>query len=145
MEGDHSLGVRMTLTGQVFAVMGGIADDEQVGHITKSVDRYLKDPNIGYRLNSNFGEIQQNLGRAFGFAFGHNENGAMHMSVMYANALYKRGFVREGYEVLRSIYDLSQDFERNRMYPGIPEYINEKGRGMYPILPGRQVGCCSPC
>ncbi|MFK4170448.1 hypothetical protein [Paenibacillus lautus] len=145
VEGDHSLGVRMTLTGQVFAVMGGIADDEQVGHITKSVDRYLKDPNIGYRLNSNFGEIQQNLGRAFGFAFGHKENGAMHMSVMYANALYKRGFVREGYEVLRSIYDLSQDFERNRMYPGIPEYINEKGRGMYPILPGRQVGCCSPC
>ncbi|GIP05049.1 hypothetical protein J28TS4_34560 [Paenibacillus lautus] len=138
VEGDHPLGVRMTLTGQVFAVMGGIADDEQVGHITKSVDRYLKDPSIGYRLNSNFGEIQQNLGRAFGFAFGHKENGAMfsHMSVMYANALYKRGFVQEGYEVLRSIYDLSQDFERSRMYPGIPEYINEKGRGMYPYLTG---------
>lgn len=138
VEGDHPLGVRMTLTGQVFAVMGGIADDEQVGYITKSVDRYLKDPSIGYRLNSNFGEIQQNLGRAFGFAFGHKENGAMfsHMSVMYANALYKRGFVQEGHEVLRSIYDLSQDFERSRMYPGIPEYINEKGRGMYPYLTG---------
>ncbi|MCV4233070.1 cellobiose phosphorylase [Virgibacillus sp. LDC1] len=138
VEGDHPLGVRMTLTGQVFAVMGGIADDEQVGQITKSVDRYLKDPSIGYRLNTNFGEIQQNLGRAFGFAFGHKENGAMfsHMSVMYANALYKRGFVREGYEVLQSIYDLSNDFERSRMYPGIPEYINEKGRGMYPYLTG---------
>ncbi|MBX4146575.1 GH36-type glycosyl hydrolase domain-containing protein [Paenibacillus lautus] len=138
VEGDHPLGVRMTLTGQVFAIMGGIADNEQVGQITKAVDRYLKDPNIGYRLNSNFGEIQQNLGRAFGFAFGHKENGAMfsHMSVMYANALYKRGFVREGYEVLQSIYDLSNDFERSRMYPGIPEYINEKGRGMYPYLTG---------
>ena len=138
VEGDHRLGVRMTLTGQVFAIMGGIADNEQVGQITKAVDRYLKDPSIGYRLNSNFGEIQQNLGRAFGFAFGHKENGAMfsHMSVMYANALYKRGFVREGYEVLQSIYDLSNDFERSRMYPGIPEYINEKGRGMYPYLTG---------
>ncbi|MBU5344920.1 GH36-type glycosyl hydrolase domain-containing protein [Paenibacillus lautus] len=138
VEGDHPLGVRMTLTGQVFAIMGGIADNEQVGQITKAVDRYLKDPSIGYRLNSNFGEIQQNLGRAFGFAFGHKENGAMfsHMSVMYANALYKRGFVREGYEVLQSIYDLSNDFERSRMYPGIPEYINEKGRGMYPYLTG---------
>lgn len=138
VEGDHAHGVRITLTGQVFAVMGGIASDDQVGQITQSVDRYLKDPSIGYRLNSNFGEIQQNLGRAFGFAFGHKENGAMfsHMSVMYANALYKRGFVQEGYEVLHSIYDLSNDFDRSRMYPGIPEYINEKGRGMYPYLTG---------
>lgn len=138
VEGDFPHGVRITLTGQVFAVMGGIADDDQVSRITKAVDRYLKDPNIGYRLNSNFGEIQQNLGRAFGFAFGHKENGAMfsHMSVMYANALYKRGFVQEGYEVLQSIYDLSNDFDRSRMYPGIPEYINEKGRGMYPYLTG---------
>lgn len=138
VEGDHPNGVRMTLTGQVFTVMGGVATEEQVGQITKAVDRYLKDERIGYRLNSNFGEIQQNLGRAFGFAFGHKENGAMfsHMTVMYANALYKRGFVREGYEVLDSIYRLSVDFETSRMYPGIPEYINERGRGMYTYLTG---------
>lgn len=138
VEGDHPEGVRMTLTGQVFPVMGGIATDEQVGKIAQAVDHYLKDSNIGYRLNSRFGGIQQNLGRAFGFAFGHKENGAMfsHMTVMYANALYKRGFVTEGYDVLNSIYTLSSDFDKSRMYPGVPEYINEKGRGMYTYLTG---------
>ncbi|MDU4696102.1 MAG: cellobiose phosphorylase [Paenibacillus sp.] len=138
VEGDHPNGVRMTLTGQVFTIMGGIATEEQVGKITAAVDRYLKDEQIGYRLNSRFGEIQQNLGRAFGFAFGHKENGAMfsHMTVMYANALYKRGFVQAGKQVLDSVYQLSADFERSRMYPGVPEYINERGRGMYTYLTG---------
>ncbi|MFD1178454.1 GH36-type glycosyl hydrolase domain-containing protein [Paenibacillus puldeungensis] len=138
VEGDYPEGVRMTLTGQVFSIMGGVATHEQVAQITAAVDRYLKDENIGYRLNSRFGGIQQNLGRAFGFAFGHKENGAMfsHMTVMYANALYKRGFVAQGKQVLDSVYRLSTNFERSRMYPGIPEYINERGRGMYPYLTG---------
>jgi len=138
VEGDHPNGVRMTLTGQVFSIMGGIATDEQVAKISDSVDHYLKDAQIGYRLNSNFGGVQQNLGRAFGFAFGHKENGAMfsHMTVMYGNALYKRGFVDEGRAVLDSVYNLSSDFEVSRMFPGIPEYINEKGRGLYPYLTG---------
>lgn len=138
VEGDFPEGVRMTLTGQVFSIMGGVATHEQVAQITAAVDRYLKDESIGYRLNSCFGGIQQNLGRAFGFAFGHKENGAMfsHMTVMYANALYKRGFVAEGKQVLDSVYRLSTNFEKSRMYPGIPEYINERGRGMYPYLTG---------
>lgn len=138
VEGDQPSGVRMTLTGQVFTIMGGVATEEQVGKISSAVNRYLKDDKIGYRLNSRFGGIQQDLGRAFGFAFGHKENGAMfsHMTVMYANALYKRGFVKEGFDVLDSIYKLSADFEQSRMYPGIPEYINEKGRGMYTYLTG---------
>ncbi|MNC59801.1 hypothetical protein D3C75_1096340 [compost metagenome] len=59
-----------------------------------------------------------------------------HMTVMYANALYKRGHVREGREVLESLYSLSTDFELSRIYPGIPEYINEQGRGMYTYLTG---------
>lgn len=138
VEGDHPNGVWMTLTGQVFPIMGGAASDEQVPHIVKAVDRYLLDPAIGYRLNSDFGGMHLNLGRAYGFAFGHKENGAMfsHMSVMYANALYKRGFVREGGRVLSSIYSLSTDYGKSRMYPGIPEYINERGRGMYTYLTG---------
>ncbi len=138
VEGDHPDGVRMTLTGQVFQVMGGVATDEQVKRITEAVDRYLKDPRIGYRLNTRFDGIQPNLGRAFGFAFGHKENGAMfsHMTVMYANALYKRGFAHEGHAVLDSIYRLAANFEQSRIYPGIPEYINERGRGMYHYLTG---------
>lgn len=138
VEGEFSEGVRMTLTGQVFPLMGHAAAPEQIPHIIAAVDRNLFDDKIGYRLNSRFGGIQQNLGRAFGFAFGHKENGAMfsHMTIMYGNALYKRGYVKEGHKVLESLYSLSTDFEKARIYPGIPEYINEHGRGMYTYLTG---------
>ncbi|MBT2292888.1 cellobiose phosphorylase [Paenibacillus albidus] len=138
VEGDFPEGVRMTLTGQVFPLMGPAAAPEQVPQIIAAVEKHLLDKRIGYRLNTNFGGIQQNLGRAFGFAFGNKENGAMfsHMTVMYGNALYKRGFVEEGHQVLNSIYRLSSDYSVSRMYPGIPEYINEQGRGMYPYLTG---------
>ncbi len=92
----------------------------------------------GYRLNTDFGGVQLNMGRCFGFAFGHKENGAMfsHMAVMYANALYRRGLVREGFKVLDEIYRHCADFAACRIYPGIPEYINARGRGMYPWLTG---------
>lgn len=139
VEGKFGLGIRMTLTGQVFPIMGGIATDEQIKSILKSADKYLKEEKIGgYRLNSNFNEVKLDLGRGFGFAFGHKENGAMfsHMAVMFANALYKRGFVRKGYEILNNIYKHSSDYDKSKIYPGIPEYINEKGRGMYHYLTG---------
>ena len=129
----------MTLTGQVFTLMSGIATDAQAAEIVRAADRYLYDPRVGgYRLNTDFGGMQLNLGRCFGFAFGHKENGAMfsHMAVMYANALYRRGKVREGWLVLEGIYRHCQDFAASRMYPGLPEYISERGRGMYPWLTG---------
>jgi cellobiose phosphorylase len=129
----------MTLTGQVFTLMCGIATDEQARAMVRAADSYLYDDIVGgYRLNTNFGALMLNLGRAFGFAYGHKENGAMfsHMAVMYANALYKRGLVREGWKVLEGIYQQSRNFERSRMYPGIPEYFSERGRGMYPYLTG---------
>lgn len=132
-------GARMTLTGQVFTLMCGIASDEQARKISAAADRHLYDPSLrGYRLNTDFGELRLNLGRAFGFAYGHKENGAMfsHMAVMYANALYQRGLVAEGWRVLEGIYAQSQDFAASRMYPGIPEYFNPRGRGMYPYLTG---------
>jgi cellobiose phosphorylase len=139
LEGDNPNGVRMTLTGQVFTVRSGIATNEQVKKIIKSVNKYLKDPKIGgYRLNTNFGETLLNLGRGTGFAFGHKENGSIfcHMAVMYANALYIRGFVNEGYDVLKSLSDLSMNFDNSKIYPAIPEYINENGRGMYNYITG---------
>ena len=139
VEGDQPSGVRMTLTGQVFTLMSGIATDAQAAEIVRAADRYLYDPRVGgYRLNTDFGGMQLNLGRCFGFAFGHKENGAMfsHMAVMYANALYRRGKVREGWLVLEGIYRHCQDFAVSRMYPGLPEYISERGRGMYPWLTG---------
>ncbi len=77
------------------------------------------------------------LGRAFGFAYGEKENGAFfdHMAVMLANALYKRGFIREGSEVMHSIYAMATS-SRARIYPMIPEYFNNQGRGLYLYLTG---------
>ena len=57
-------------------------------------------------------------------------------AVMFAYALYRRGLVTEGWQVLQRIYQHSQDFAVSRMYPGIPEYFDARGRGMYPYLTG---------
>jgi cellobiose phosphorylase len=139
IEGDHPHGVRMTLTGQTFALLGDVATAEQARAIVAAADRYLYAENMGgYRLNTDFGDVLLNLGRCFGYAYGHKENGAMfsHMAVMYANALYRRGLVHEGYKALDGIYRHCCDFAISRMYPGIPEYVNPRGRGMYPYLTG---------
>ncbi len=129
----------MTLTGQVFAIYGETATNKQICKIIESADKYLYDKNVGgYKLNTDFKELKLNMGRLFGFAYGHKENGAMfsHMSVMYANALYRRGFVHAGHKVLNEIYEHCQDIDKAKIYPGIPEYIDPKGRGMYPYLTG---------
>lgn len=139
VEGDHPEGVRMTLTGQVFPIMADVATDEQIRKMIKAVDQYLYDQKMGgYRLNTNFGEIQMALGRAFGFAYGHKENGAMfsHMAMMYAYALYHRGYPEVGHFVMENIYQHCQNFPVSKMYPGIPEYIGPDGRGYYFYLTG---------
>lgn len=139
VEGEKESGVRMMLTGQVFAIMGQTAGTEQIRSIVKSADRYLYDEKIGgYRLNTDFHELKTDLGRMFGFAYGEKENGAVfsHMAVMYANALYRRGFAAEGYRALRALADTALKFETSKLYPGIPEYFNNAGRGMYPYLTG---------
>jgi cellobiose phosphorylase len=139
VEGDFESGVRMMLTGQVFTIMSGTATKEQVKSITVAADSYLYDESIGgYKLNTNFKEIKTDLGRMFGFAYGHKENGAVfaHMAVMYANALYQRGFVQEGYKVINSLYSHCSDFEKSKIYPGIPEYVGDNGRGLYHYLTG---------
>ena len=139
LEGDTPGGVRMTLTGQVFPLMGGIATAEQARQVVRAARAFLFDPKVGgYRLNTDFGEVLLNMGRCFGYAYGHKENGAMfsHMAVMYAYALYERGFGREGFTALDCIYRQCVDFTASRMYPGIPEYFSQRGRGMYPYLTG---------
>ncbi len=133
---DH---VRMMLTGQVFAIMGGVASEQQIPKIIKSADHYLYQKKIGgYRLNTDFHEQKFDMGRMFGFAYGEKENGAVfsHMTVMYANALYRRGFVREGWKALKSLADTALDFDTSHIYPGIPEYFRSDGRGMYQYLTG---------
>lgn len=140
VEGMNDGHVRMTLTGQVFSIMSGLASNEDVAAVVTSVDHFLKDKTMGgYRLNTDFGVRHYlDLGRAFGFAYGTKENGAFfsHMNVMYGYALYKRGFVREGFEVLNSIYRMANDSVRAKIYPGVPEYFDSEGRGMYHYLTG---------
>lgn len=139
VEGYFESGVRMMLTGQVFAIMSKTAEEHQIKKICKSADHYLYQKEIGgYRLNTDFHELKADLGRMFGFAYGEKENGAVfsHMTVMYANALYKRGFVKEGYQALQTLADTALNFEVSRIYPGIPEYFNGEGRGLYHYLTG---------
>ena len=131
--------VRMMLTGQVFTLLSGTASQEQAEKIIRAADWYLCDPaRGGYCLNTDFGEVKTDLGRMFGFAYGSKENGAVfcHMAVMYAYALYSRGFVPQGWKVLEQLYLQSASLRRSGILPGIPEYFDLSGRGMYPYLTG---------
>lgn len=138
-EGIKGGNVRMMLTSQVFTILSKTAENEQVEQICKAADEYLYNAKAGgYRLNTNFKENNMNMGRMFAFAYGHKENGAVfcHMAVMYAYALYSRGFVNEGYRVLEALERSSMDFEKSGIYPSIPEYFTPDGRGMYTYLTG---------
>ncbi len=140
VEGKDKNGrLRMTLSGQVYPVMAGIADEKRVKAIVASVNKHLRDATLGgVRLNTDFGASQPDLGRAFSFSFGEKENGAIfsHMAVMYANALYQRRFSAEGFEVLESLHALAKNSARSRIFPGLPEYFNNQGRGRYAYLTG---------
>lgn len=139
VEGFYEGHVRMMLTGQVFAIMGHVATDSHIRRMVKSADDYLYQKEIGgYRLNTNFHELKLDMGRMFGFSYGEKENGAVfsHMAVMYANALYRRGFAREGFRALKALADTALDFDTSHIYPGIPEYFRSDGRGMYHYLTG---------
>lgn len=139
VEGDINGGVRMMLTSQVFTIMSKTATNEQVAQIVKSADKYLYDASVGgYRLNTDFHEVKMDLGRMFGFAYGHKENGAVfcHMATMFGNALYQRGFAKEAYKVFNTLFEHCNDVEKSRIYPGVPEYVDAKGRGVYHYLTG---------
>jgi len=139
VEGKTGGRVRMMLASQAFAIMSGVAEDWQVRKIIKSVDKYLFDNKLGgYHLNTDFGYEMHDLGRAFSFAYGEKENGAIfsHMAVMYAYALLLRGYRKEALKVLKSLYELSVNTEKSKIYPCLPEYFNLDGRGMYSYLTG---------
>lgn len=139
VEGDNPRGMRMMLASQVFAIMSGVAGKQQVEKAFESAQRYLADKQLtGFHLNTDFGEEQHHLGRAFSFIYGDKENGAYfnHMSVMCAFALYTRGYADEGWRVLRSIADMALDTATSRIYPCLPEYFDLEGRGMYSYLTG---------
>ena len=139
VEGKKKGILRMMLASQVFAIMSGVANQAQCRRIIRSVDKYLYDKKLkGYHLNTDFKDQQHNLGRAFSFIYGDKENGAFfnHMVVMYAYALYLRGFVDEGWKALSSIYRMAMDLDKSKIYPCLPEYFDGEGKGMYSYLTG---------
>jgi len=134
--GEH---VRMMLTGQVFTLLSKTATKDQENAVMHAVEKYLFDPaRGGIFLNTDFHEVKMDMGRMFGFAYGTKENGAVfsHMAVMYAYALYSCGHAREGWRVLKTLYQQCTSFSVSRILPGIPEYFDLEGRGMYPYLTG---------
>ncbi|MCM1027521.1 MAG: cellobiose phosphorylase [Roseburia sp.] len=139
VEGLFEGEARMMLTGQAFCLLSGTADERQAEQIVRAVNRYLYRPDRGgVCLNTDFHEVRLDLGRMFGFAYGSKENGAVfcHMAVMYAYALYARSFPEEGWRVLEQLFAQAGDFPKSRVLPGVPEYFDERGRGMYPYLTG---------
>lgn len=139
VEGNISNILRMTLTGQVFPVMSGIATQQQINELFKNAKKFLQDSKHGgFRLNTDFKNEQLSLGRAFSFVYGDKENGSFfnHMSVMFAYALYKQGFVKEGFEVINSIYKMAVNTNKSKIFPCLPEYFNAQGQGMYSYLTG---------
>lgn len=127
------------LTGQVFQLYSKIPTYRQQKKMIVAANRYLyRRENGGYCLNSDFKEVKLNMGRMFGFAYGTKENGAVfsHMAVMYAAGLYRNNHVKEGYKVIKSLYQQVMDTKSSYILPGIPEYFDLKGRGMYHYLTG---------
>lgn len=138
VEGKLNGRVNLMLASQVFPIMSGGADKKQIKKIWVSIKRYLQDKKLkGFRLNTNFGSLYLDLGRAFGFSFGDKENGAFfnHMTVMLGYSLYKQGFTKEGFEVINSIYKMAAS-PQAEIYPAIPEYFNLQGKGLYHYLTG---------
>ena len=71
VEGSFLSGVRMMLTGQVFTLLSGTADEPQAMKMIAAADRYLFDENRGgYCLNTDFQEVKLDMGRMFGFGYG---------------------------------------------------------------------------
>ena len=56
----------------------------------------------------------------FAFAYGEKENGAVfsHMTVMYANALYKQGYVKEGHKALKALMDAAKSLKLQECIQG---------------------------
>lgn len=139
VDGDDVDGPRMNLTAQTFAILSGAATEHQVRRSYSACRSILSDPcTAGLRLTTPLGPHRWNLGRGFAVVYGEKETGGTfnHMVVMFANGLYRRGFVQEGYGVLLQTYGLATNARHAKIYPGIPEYINCKGQGKYHYLSG---------
>lgn len=128
----------MSLTGQAMALLSETLDKADAKKIADTTKKMLYDSEIGgYRLNSDYDAVLYNMGRAYGFAYGHKENGAMfsHMSLMYIYGLYNYDLVDFGHQGYMTLINRSLDKSSN-VLAGIPEYFNDRGIGKYVYLTG---------
>lgn len=139
LESTKESDYRMTLTGQTFPLMHRLASKPRVDKIIDAVNRHLnaEEPKLP-RLNTRFDGNSITMGRFLGFAYGHKENGAIfsHMVVMYAYSLFENGEIREARRLIDELYRYYASIDQAKILPGIPEYIDYQGRGMYHYLTG---------
>jgi cellobiose phosphorylase len=128
----------LNLTGQAMALLSHTPTDEQAKKIAHTTKTMLFDRKRGgYALNTNYHSVLTNMGRAYGFAYGHKENGAVfsHMAMMYAYGLYRYHLVHEAREVWATLIKRAMH-PKAHLLVGIPEYFTDRGIGMYPYLTG---------
>jgi cellobiose phosphorylase len=126
------------LTGQAMALLNKIASSKQARELhQKTTEKLFQKELGGYQLNSRYDKEKHGLGRAFYFAYGHKENGAVfsHMAMMYAYGLYEYDMTKEGRQAWLSVVLKAMDHNA-LVYRGIPEYFNNRGHGKYMYLTG---------
>lgn len=129
---------KASLIPQAMALVNNIPSKEFAGKIATFIRTKLFDQKVGgYRLNSNYNEVLLNMGRAYGFAYGHKENGAVfsHMATMYNYGLYNYDLVFEGREGINTLLDKALD-PSSQTLAGVPEYFTDRGVGKYFYLTG---------
>ncbi|BCR35784.1 GH36-type glycosyl hydrolase domain-containing protein [Mariniplasma anaerobium] len=128
----------IALTGQAMALIAHTPTQEQAQKIAFHTKEKLFDTSVGgYHLNTNYQKVLTNMGRAFGFAYNHKENGAVfaHMAMMYAYGLYEYNLVDEARQATFQLLKQAQK-EDSQVLAGIPEYFSDKGHGKYSYLTG---------
>jgi len=127
------------LTSQVMPIIANISKNTQTESVYFSIKENLKDvDSLGLRLCSEFKELDMNVGRITGFVYGQKEHGSkwMQQNIMLAYGLYKQGFAEYGNEVLSEVFQLSNNTEVAKIFPGVPSYFGSNNRGAYAYLTG---------
>jgi cellobiose phosphorylase len=137
--GEKEDGVMMDLTSQVIPIICNITDKAMSAEVYESVKKILKDDNSpGIRLTSEFKNIDLNIGRITGFVYGHKEHGSkwVQQNIMLAYGLYNQGLVAQGNEIMQEVYEIANQTETAKIFPGIPSYFDNQNKGAYAYLTG---------
>ncbi|NQT78608.1 MAG: cellobiose phosphorylase [Bacteroidetes bacterium] len=137
VDGQKGDKVMMDLTTQVMTTMNEVATKDDIRSMLNAVDCYLQDGK-GYRLCTEFSEVDMNVGRITGFVYGHKEHGSkwMQQNIMLAYGLYLKGFKGKATEIINDAYLLSTNSAVAKIFPGIPSYFGPDDKGAYAYLTG---------